>query len=156
MVAAVPETANAPVAGAVVVSSASSNVTVSAVPLTEALENPGRTPSTLCADCAASAAWVRSASLLAASSMSPPLRSSAFCATAMPSVSASPSATTYSNTSAVEPVPESYTACRVSVPSTNAMRGPVTGSASVGAAGTVVTVTFSLNVAVSEIVSPMA
>ena len=73
--------------------SASSKVSVSVVPSTDALDTVGRSPSTWCAVSAVTAVWSSVAAFPDPSAMVPPLSSSAFLATAMPSLSASPSAT---------------------------------------------------------------
>ena len=73
--------------------SASSKVSVRVVPSTAALLSVGRTPSTVWSVLAASAAWSSVAAFPDPSAIAPPLSSSASCATAMPSLSASPSAT---------------------------------------------------------------
>ena len=86
-------TVNAVLAKLAAAPSASSKVSVRVVPSTAALLSVGRSPSTLCADCAASAVWVSVASFEDPSAMAPPLSASAFAATAIPSLSASPSAT---------------------------------------------------------------
>ena len=87
-------TVNAAFARLAAAARASLKVTVSAVPFTAALDTVGgRNPDTWWLALAVTAAWVSVASLPDASSMSPPFSSSAFAATAMPSGSASPSAT---------------------------------------------------------------
>ena len=73
--------------------SASLKVSVSVVPETAALDSVGRTVSTVWSALAASAAWSSVAAFEDPSSMVPPLSASAFCATVMPSLSASPAAT---------------------------------------------------------------
>ena len=73
--------------------SASSKVSVRVVPSTAALLSVGRTPSTVWSVSAASAAWSSVAAFEELSAIVPPFSASASCATAMPSLSASFSAT---------------------------------------------------------------
>ena len=86
-------TVNDPLARLAAAPSGSLKVSVRVVPSTAALLSVGRTPSTVWSVSAASAAWSRVASFEDPSAIVPPLSSSASCATAMPSLSASPSVT---------------------------------------------------------------
>ena len=86
-------TVNDPLARLAAAPSASSKVSVRVVPLTVALLSVGRSPSTLWSVSAASAVWSSVAAFEDPSAMTPPLSASAFAATAIPSLSASPSAT---------------------------------------------------------------
>ena len=86
-------TVNDPFARLAAAPSTSLKVSVSVVPLTVALLSVGRTPSTVWSVLAASAVWSSVAAFEDPSAIAPPLSSSAFAPTAIPSLSASPSAT---------------------------------------------------------------
>ena len=89
-------TVNAEPGGAERSFSASLHVRVTADPFTDAPETAGLTPSTRCPASSPNAAWVRTAATLPSPALVivPPLGSSAFAPMAMPSASASFSATT--------------------------------------------------------------
>ena len=86
-------TVNDPLARLAAAPRSSSKVSVSVAPETDALDTVGRSPSTVWLALAATAAWVSVAAFEAPSAMAPPLSASAFAPTAIPSLSASPSAT---------------------------------------------------------------